>query len=494
MDDPSGDDTAPHPPVEPTDGVPPAPSIPPAGSRPLPPTPLGSTAPSVDPARSPSGASRTVPESAGADRYSATRRTTIQAPTAGWPRPPLSDSPPRPAPANPYSSLAGPPLPPEPAHEPVEPGGGLWRRVLKVAGVALVAVSLVSGGFALGTVLADDPESAQPTSNLTPAVDSETETGGTAGSAAVPLDVPGPLADEDDEDADEPVAAVAAAVVPSVVQIIRDGGSGSGIVWDASAGYIVTNDHVVGDAESVNVRAADGTVVVGEVVGGSDSTDVAVVQVDPSEIALSDAVFAPMSSVEVGQLAVAIGSPFDLEQTVTAGIVSAIRINDGGSDPFNPVPVEMIQTDAPINPGNSGGALADRQGRVIGMNTSIRTDGLFEGNIGIGFAVPSDTIVLIAQRIVNGESLELGYLGVSSREGGNGGVQITEVVSGSPADVAGLRVGDVIVGLDGGVMREIAELSAAIKLYRPGDVVEIEIERGGSSFTVEVELGALNGS
>jgi putative serine protease PepD len=152
----------------------------------------------------------------------------------------------------------------------------------------------------------------------------------------------------------------------------------------------------------------------------------------------------------------------------------------------------MIQTDAPINAGNSGGALADRQGRVIGMNTSIRTDGFSEGNVGVGFALPSDTIVLIAGRIVRGEPLDLGYLGVSgSPETDSTGVLVTEVVPGSPADEAGIGVGDVIVGLDGDPVREISELSAAIKLYLPGEMVEVEIERDDTTIVVPVELGRL---
>jgi putative serine protease PepD len=362
-------------------------------------------------------------------------------------------------------------------------------------GAAVIALSLVSGGFALGTVLNEESDSATTTNTLRSAVDTETGSeaaSGTSSSPSVlPPDVPGPLADED---AEEPVAAVAAALNPSVVRILTTFGQGSGIVWDAANGYIVTNQHVVGDESAVSVTFADGSQVDGVVIGGSSATDVAVVQVDPSAVTLIEAVFAPTSTVEVGQLAIAIGSPFGLDQTVTAGIVSAIRINlSGGSNPLDAVPVEMIQTDAPINPGNSGGPLADRQGRVIGMNSSIRTDGVSDGNVGVGFAVPSDTIVLIAQRIVNGESLELAYLGVTgSLEADNNGVLVTDVVPGSPADLAGLDVGDLIVGLDGKAVDEIGELSAAIKLYQPGELVELEIVRGESRLFAEVVLGALS--
>ena len=300
---------------------------------------------------------------------------------------------------------------------------------------------------------------------------------------------------------DEPVVVVAKTVTPSVVRISTDYGQGSGIVWDSEEGYIVTNHHVIQDpygenADTVKVTLADGTELEGEVKGGSSSQDVAVVKVDPDDANLVAAEFAGTASVEVGQLAVAIGSPFDLAGTVTSGIVSSIRINlYGGSDPNSPVPVEMIQTDAPINPGNSGGALANRQGRVIGMNTSIQTMGAM-GNVGVGFALPSDTVQLIAERIVEGESLDLGYLGLSSEVGihDEEGVLVTIVVENSPADDAGIRVGDVIVALESEPMHDIATLSATVKLYRPGDAVEVIIQRDGELFATTVKLGSYNDS
>ena len=300
--------------------------------------------------------------------------------------------------------------------------------------------------------------------------------------------------------AEEPVVAVAAAVSPSVV-LVEVGsevgsevrfGLGSGIVWDAENGYIVTNHHVVDGASMVKIVLPDGINMEGEVIGGSSAHDVAVVRVDPEAAELVAARFAPASSVRVGQLAVAIGSPLGLTGTVTAGIVSAVRIQvQGGSDPSSPVPVEMIQTDAAINQGNSGGALADWQGRVIGMNTLIQTTS--GGNIGLGFAVPSDTVELIATRIVNGESLELGYLGISGQpaEGGDLGVVVVEVVPDSPAEEAGLMVGDVIVSIDSEPMYDIVELSAAVKLRRPGEAVELTVARDGDIYIVTAVLEAL---
>ncbi len=295
----------------------------------------------------------------------------------------------------------------------------------------------------------------------------------------------------------EPVVAVAEALSPSVVLVEIESSSefgfglGSGIVWDADNGYIVTNQHVVEGAATVGIVLSDGARLEGEVIGGSTAHDVAVVRVDPAAAELTAAPFAPASSVRVGQLAVAIGSPLGLAGTVTAGIVSAVRIQvQGGADPTSPVPVEMIQTDAAINRGNSGGALADSQGRVIGMNTMIQTT--TGGSIGLGFAVPSDTVDLIATRIVGGESLELGYLGIEGGAGdGDLGVRVTKVLPGSPAEEAGLLAGDVIISIDSEPMYDIYELSAAIKLRRPGEPVELTVTRRGEIYIVTAILDSL---
>ncbi len=308
-------------------------------------------------------------------------------------------------------------------------------------------------------------------------------------------------------DSDEPVVAVAEALSPSVVRIevFSDSdlapsalfGLGSGIVWDARNGYIVTNEHVVEGVTEVSVTLPDGTQLDGEVLGGSCEHDVAVVQVDPQAAELVAAPFAPVSSVRVGQLAVAIGSPFNLTGTVTAGIVSAVRIEVLQGDQrlgdlrCPAIPIEMIQTDAAINRGNSGGALADSQGRVIGMNSTILTPS--GGSAGVGFAIPGDTIELIAERIIAGESLELGYLGITGQasDGSDSGVLIVDVMEGSPAAEAELAAGDVIIKLNDETMMDIAELSAAIKLLRPGDTIELTIRRDGEFYVASVVLGAL---
>ena len=412
------------------------------------------------------------------------------------------------------------------------------RPVWRVAAAVSLACLLLVAVAAVAVVLFEDPQDAGSAPGLRPAspdevaavdgsrepadpeqstgepsavgqlaageapIDELAEPGGGAssdGPAAAPVEqVPDPATPQyrAPEVSEEPVVAVAEALSPSVVLVEVDApmdfGLGSGIVWDADRGYIVTNQHVVEDSDTVIIHLSDGTRLDGEVVGGSSGHDVAVVRVDPGAAELVAATFAPASSVRVGQLAVAIGSPLGLTGTVTAGIVSAVRIQvQGGADPTSPVPVEMIQTDAAINQGNSGGALADWQGRVIGMNTMIQTT--TGGSIGLGFAVPSDTVDLIATRIVNGESLELGYLGISGQasEGDDVGVVVVEVLPGSPAEEAGLIAGDVIITLDDQPMHDIFELSAAIKLRRPGETVELTIRRDGDLYVATAVLDAL---
>jgi len=294
-------------------------------------------------------------------------------------------------------------------------------------------------------------------------------------------------------DSVEPVAAVAEAVGPSVVRIDTATGTGSGIIFDET-GVVVTNAHVVQGEESVEIQLADGTRATGLILGADPNVDIALVQIQGS-LTFKKATFATLETVRVGQLAVAIGSPFGLEQSVTAGIVSAINravttenIYDGSI-----AVVEMIQTDAPINPGNSGGALVDRQGRVVGMNTLIRTDGVVEGNIGVGFAIPTDTIFLVAERITNGESLESGFLGISGQNPtlGRAGALVISVVMGSPADSAGLETGDLIIAVDDAPILGMSELAARIRLSSPGTTLEVTVLRNGEQMTFTVVLAAL---
>ncbi len=181
----------------------------------------------------------------------------------------------------------------------------------------------------------------------------------------------------------------------------------------------------------------------------------------------------------------AIGSPFGLDQTVTSGIVSAVgrtveTPNGAGS---------MIQTDASINPGNSGGALADRQGRVIGVNVSIASEG--GGNDGVGFAVPIDTAVSVAERLVAGEPITNGYLGIGVADptDGTSGALVQQIESGGPAEAAGLQQGDVVTAVDGEAIGSASDLVAAVRSRQPGSDVTLSVDRQGQEISVDATLG-----
>ncbi len=303
-----------------------------------------------------------------------------------------------------------------------------------------------------------------------------------------------------DESGDEPVVAVALALADSVVLVtVPDQGHGSGIVFD-DEGRIVTNAHVVDTAVEVVVTLPNGREISAVVVGVDVRRDVAVLQLVEEQESLVPVVFAFGSDLRVGQLAVALGSPFDLERTVTSGIVSALgRVIDSygcesgiGAECAG---VAMIQTDAPINPGNSGGPLADRDGRVIGMNTAIQSTGFGAvGNIGVGFAIPSDTIVLVARRLILGLPVGTAWLGIVGETPTDGrvGAVVLEVVEGSPAAVAGLLSGDRIFRSDGRTIRDMAALRADIQIRLPGEKVDLEYERDGVIGMATVDLGALD--
>ncbi len=278
------------------------------------------------------------------------------------------------------------------------------------------------------------------------------------------------------------VAAIYAAARESVVSIQTRGGSGTGFVTRAD-GTIVTNAHVVGSATTVQVQFADDETATGRVTGVDRSSDLAVVKVDVGR-RLKALSLADSTTVRTGQLAVAIGSPFGLSQTTTAGIVSGTGRHIQAPDGFQIDSV--IQTDAPINPGNSGGPLLDATGRVIGVNSQIASQS--GGSVGIGFAVPSNTVRDVIPRLERGESIRRAYLGVST-SGGTGGVTVASVSSGGPAADAGLQVGDVIRSIAGERVADSDDVAAAIQDRRPGEQVSIEIRRGGSDQTIQATLG-----
>jgi putative serine protease PepD len=344
----------------------------------------------------------------------------------------------------------------QPSGGPGAPGGrGRLSRLL-VAAVA--AVVLLAGGYGIGQLVDRDSAAAASAGPGVP-------------TAAVSASV---------QAGDEPVAAVAKALIPAVVQLERGQGLGSGVIYDKS-GYILTAAHVVDGIDQVTVRLADGSRLRGEVVGTDPANDVGVVKVDRDN--LPTAPLAIDVPLQVGQLAVAIGSPFGLEETVTAGVVSATsRVLDDGR--------EVVQTDAPINPGNSGGVLADRQGRVIGINSAIRSGGPSSGNIGIGFAVPIDIAARSAESIVQGRPVQTGFLGVGAADStsGRAGALIENVRPDSPAAQAGLQAGDLVVEIDGQAVRGYADLVGRIRDHKPGDEVTLKVVRGGQERTVTATL------
>ncbi len=287
-------------------------------------------------------------------------------------------------------------------------------------------------------------------------------------------------------DVDEPAAYVATLLGPAVVQVETDFGTGSGVIYED--GLVLTNQHVVDGARTMRIRLSDGRILPAELEGSDSNTDIAVLSVEKG-LDLPIAVLATGEKAVVGQVAIAIGSPFQLQQSVTAGIVSAV---DRPLPIGNQRVVAMIQTDAPINPGNSGGALADKQGRVIGINTSIQTDGTTSTNAGVGFAVPIDTARNIADLLVSGAPIESGFLGVTGRQpqGGEAGVEISEVTSGSAADTAGLEIGDRVLSLDGAPVTSLPELAGLVLARQAGEIVELEVVRAGETIVVEATLDA----
>jgi putative serine protease PepD len=351
-----------------------------------------------------------------------------------------------------------------------EPGAAATagRSLFRTVNLALVLAILVAGGYLVSVLLEGSGEApleaGRPQVTNTPPAQGPVRGSGSGR---------------------EPVAAVARAVLPSVVKIETGGGVGSGVVYDAD-GFILTAAHVVENASEVTVRLADGSRLPGDVVGSDANTDVAVVRVSESGN-LEPATLGVGAKVRVGQLAVAIGSPFGLEQTVTSGIVSAVGrtvVNNSGNS------VPMLQTDASINPGNSGGALVDRKGRVVGINDSIRTNSGISS--GVGFAIPIDTAVQVADALVGGRTPQSGFLGVSGAEssGGQAGAVVTEVQPGSPASDAGLRVGDLLTRYDGQALTSMDELVGFVRATQPGTRVEIEVVRNGRAQSIEVRIGS----
>jgi putative serine protease PepD len=302
------------------------------------------------------------------------------------------------------------------------------------------------------------------------------------------------------------VAGVAAAVLPSVVSIeVTFGGgqaSGSGFVIDPD-GYLLTNNHVIAQVAGggqIDVVFSDGSHEEATVVGRTTPYDLAVLEVARTGMPALE--FARSSTVVVGDPVVAVGAPLGLESTVTSGIVSALNRPVSAGEGNDSAFINAIQTDAAINPGNSGGPLVNLDGQVIGVNSAIARapglEGAGGGNIGVGFAIPSDQAVRTAEEIIEtgratypviGVLLDSSYRGegvrVSQEPPGDGRPIITP---GGPADRAGIQPGDVIVAFEGRPVTDPDELIVAIRARRPGDTVTLTIRRGDTERDVELVL------
>jgi putative serine protease PepD len=277
---------------------------------------------------------------------------------------------------------------------------------------------------------------------------------------------------------------------PAVVSIRTADGSGTGfLVQDTTT--VVTNAHVVASAHQVTVRfGAEGRDLTGQVLGSDSSSDLAVVRI-PAGSAPAGAkplALADSNQVAVGDDVIAIGNPFGLDRTATEGIVSGLGREIRAPNGFEIA--DAIQTDAPINPGNSGGPLLDVSGRVIGVNSQIETGGTSNGNLGIGFAVPSNSIRQVVPQLVRGHAIARAWLGVETAASASGsGAQVHGVTAGGPADDAGLRTGDTILSIGGTPVHDFSGIAAAVNAHQPGDRVDVRVDRGGRSVTIHVKLG-----
>jgi putative serine protease PepD len=403
------------------------------------------------------------------------------------PYPPVEPTEPIPLAAYPAADVPlfgfgeGQPVAPQPDRAP-------RRRRGLVAAVA--ATALVAGGVGgvVGTALATDDSGAlglRSGNGATAVTSTSTGTGS--------------------------VAAAASTIMPSTVVIevtgsngrlgAQTGGSGSGVVLDTD-GNILTNAHVVTAGGSVSnptivVTFNDGQSVEATVVGIDESSDLAVIKVAGVDD-LTPATFADSDQLQIGQVVVAVGAPLGLSGTVTEGIVSAVDrpVRTGSSQDVSTV-LDAVQTDAAINPGNSGGPLVDLAGSVVGINSAIATvSGASgqSGNIGVGFAIPSNDARNIADQLIIDGNAEHAALGVSASETENrSGARIRSVEPGSAAADAGLQDGDIVTAVGERAVRDLDSLLAAIRDYQPGDTVTLSILRDGSKETLTVTLGSRAG-
>ena len=272
----------------------------------------------------------------------------------------------------------------------------------------------------------------------------------------------------------------------------RGSSLGSGVIISQD-GYILTNHHVVETADQIEVALADGRKAKGHIIGSDPETDLAVIKIDLPG-AIPAITFGHSDQAQVGDIVLAIGNPFGVGQTVTMGIVSALKRNHLGLNTFE----NFIQTDAAINPGNSGGALADINGNLIGINSAIYSPN--GGSLGIGFAIPVSTAKKIMEQIIQNGSVTRGWIGVAVQEltpelaesfklGNVQGVLISEVVRGSPADKAGVRAGDILSMVDNKPLSDSSVMLETISSLPPGKVAVLKLLRNQREVVVQVSVG-----
>ena len=360
-------------------------------------------------------------------------------------------------------------------------------HLLRTAGLALLLVAALaacSSPVRLATPAeikqATEPTASPAAGNAAPNPAASPGAGGTATPAT------GGLAELQAE-----YHALIAAVLPSIVEIDTSGGLGSGIVIDAQ-GDIATNAHVVSGETRFTVRSSDGTQYQATLVAAANSNDLAVIKAANPGASLKPATFGDSSKVALGDIVVAVGSPLGLSDSVSEGIVSGT----GRTQPEgNGVTLtDLIQTTAAINPGNSGGALVDIAGEVIGMPTlgaSSTPRGGAAG--GIGFAISSNQVVTITQQLASSGTVThtgIAFLGISTSDSPKGGAQVGSVVSGGPADKAGIKAGWVITGIGGKTVPDANGVGTALSSFKPGQKVDVKATLpDGSPKTVSVTLG-----
>jgi putative serine protease PepD len=377
--------------------------------------------------------------------------------------------------------LPPPPGGPQPADVPgqqppvwAQPAPPRSNRFGKVVATGAAALVLATGSGLLGGYVAT-----QRDDHTTVAASSSNNGGSSAGA---------PVVDRSS------LASIAAAVSPSVVSINTGSGEGSGVIL-TDDGYILTNNHVVASAQGDTMRVifSDGKTATAKLVGTDPKTDLGVIKAEGVS-GLKPATFGDSNSVQIGDTVLAVGNPLGLQGSVTAGIISAkdrtIQTGSQGSPSQSNVSSlsGLLQTDAPINPGNSGGALVNTNAQVIGINTAIATNGS-DGNIGVGFAIPSDKAKQVADALMKGQKVSHPFLGVSVADADNGGATVARVESGSPADKAGLQQGDVITKFGDKVINSSDDLVSAVQSGKVGDQVTVTYTRSGDQKTATVTLG-----